>query len=34
MDTIPGKGAVLESVGMAGSERGTIIDGEAGDGID
>lgn len=34
MDTIPGKATVLESVGMAGSERGTRIDGEAGDGIE
>lgn len=34
MDTTPGKGTVLESVGMAGSESGTRIDGEAGDGID
>ncbi|KIY36362.1 hypothetical protein I305_01223 [Cryptococcus gattii E566] len=33
VDTIPGKATVLERVGMAGSERGTRIDGDAGDGI-
>lgn len=34
VDIIFGKGVVLESVGMVGLERGIIIDGEVGDGID